>query len=188
MCNSFFVPTSRREHLDWLKSRRGKLLIVGQQPQSNDKNDPLSPDNPMWSGYRLMQMAGLTAQEYRDVFERININYEAEKTFRTSSLQKARAVEIYKTLHPEDTLIILGSGVLKCFRGLVGDLEPCELYCTRYGPRGAEKQGHSVIMIPHPSGLNRWYNDPSNTARAAACLRALATAPRDMNLLEEALK
>lgn len=32
--------------------------------------------------------------------------------------------------------------------------------------------GADVVVLPHPSGINRWYNDPANVARARRFMRA----------------
>lgn len=172
---------SYESQLSALHAICNKIVIVGQQPQSNDPEDPLSCDHPMWSGYRLMQMAGLTPEEYRRIFYRINLNYLPDKTFKVSTPQKNRAAMIWKTLHPTDTLIILGTAVLKAFKGFVDDLPPCEIREVVgpfvYLPEADDMvrmQLHRVVLIPHPSGLNRWYNDPNNTKRAAETLRRLA--------------
>jgi hypothetical protein len=34
-------------------------------------------------------------------------------------------------------------------------------------------QGVPAAVVPHPSGVNRWWNDPANVARASAFLRGV---------------
>lgn len=165
---------SYETQLEELRRAHKKIVIVGQQPQSNDPEDPLSCDHPMWSGYRLMQMSGLSPEGYRETFHRINLNYLPDRKFSVSTPQKNRAAMIWTTLHPDDILVILGTGVMKAFKGLVGELEPLQPHLTKRIKDGRYVAGHSVVLIPHPSGLNRWYNNPENTRRAAEALRGLA--------------
>ena len=35
----------------------------------------------------------------------------------------------------------------------------------------------NAVVIPHPSGLNRWWNDPANTERARRFMRSLLEVP-----------
>lgn len=159
---------SRQTQLEDLESYPyPKILIVGQQPNSNDPEDPLSPDDKMWAGYRVMSLAGLNPQSYRDTFHRVNINYENEGKFTTSVRQKNRAIDIWKCVKKGDTLIILGTAVEKCFTGLLERMEPCKPYDVRRAGIA------TAYLIPHPSGLNRWWNDPSNTLLATQTLRQI---------------
>lgn len=162
-----------------------KILIVGQQPNSNDPEDPLSPDHAMWAGYRLMQLSGLDPASYRKTFHRININYENEGKFTASVRQKNSAIEIWNTLKKDDTLIILGTAVEKCFKGLIDSrLEPCvktpswkPLQYPYVKPGDSfytvRESWSDIYLIPHPSGLNRWWNDPSNTMLASNTLKQI---------------
>lgn len=162
-----------------------KILVVGQQPNSNDPEDPLSPDDKMWAGYRVMSLAGLNPQSYRDTFHRVNINYENEGKFTVSVAQRNRAIDIFKIVKKNDTLIILGTAVEKCFKGFFDSrLEPC-IRTTMWkalehpylapGDQFYTVREHwaDVYLIPHPSGLNRWWNDPSNTLLATQTLRQI---------------
>lgn len=63
------------------------------------------------------------------------------------------------------TLVLLGRKVCSAF-----ELESPEwLGWYRSAIHGV------MIAVPHPSGLNRWYNDPENTSRAAEVLSAVAS-------------
>lgn len=155
---------SKQSQIDALRDFWGpKIVIVGQQPNANDPEDPLAPDNPMWAGYRLMSLAGLTPGEYRDRFQRINLNYEAESKFRVSTPQRHRAMDIFTTVREDDILVILGTAVEKAFKGLLPPLQPCIIQKAH--------RNVDVVLIPHPSGLNRWWNDPMNTKLAVETLK-----------------
>lgn len=39
---------------------------------------------------------------------------------------------------------------------------------------GTVLRGRRAVVVPHPSGVNRWWNDPANAARATAVLRSIA--------------
>lgn len=42
--------------------------------------------------------------------------------------------------------------------------------------RWTESRGAKLVVIPHPSGIVRWWNEPENVERAREFLTALATA------------
>lgn len=37
----------------------------------------------------------------------------------------------------------------------------------------ARVAGAAVVVVPHPSGVNHWYNEPENVARMRRFMRAL---------------
>lgn len=132
-------------------------IIVGQQPSGNHPDNPLATANPIWSGARLARMANLPGDDFENHFLRVNINYEPEDKFRVNEFTRAKAREILKVFRPTDRVILLGSAVAKCFRGLVPEKIVTGPFAT-----GETSTGLKVAVVPHPSGLNRWYNDPSN--------------------------
>jgi len=62
-------------------------------------------------------------------------------------------------------LLLLGQKVCDAFG--VSDPEWLEWY--------ASQLWRPMIAVPHPSGLNRWYNDSENAARAGDLLRKVCT-------------
>lgn len=147
-------------------------ILVGQQPQSNDPDEPLDPTNPAWSGARLARMASLSPDLFKASFFRININYMAEEKFRVNEITRARARRIFQVLRDGDRVVLLGSAVEKCFSGLVPPLEPeVEGMIVNSGSTLSRVK---FFSIPHPSGVNRIYNDPMNVREVGEFLRTLA--------------
>jgi hypothetical protein len=76
-----------------------------------------------------------------------------------------RLVEVIKeAFSPKDIVLLLGRRVQRAFGFEV--LKPLDRYWdSEWSPR--------FMMVPHPSGRNRWYNDPVNRAQACVELRVM---------------
>lgn len=66
---------------------------------------------------------------------------------------------------PGDAVLLLGRRVVRAF-GLE-DLRPLGSVSRSAGI------GPIIVAVPHPSGRNRWYNDPANAADAEDVLRSV---------------
>ena len=62
-----------------------------------------------------------------------------------------------------EKLVLLGRTVGRCF-GVTGDYL-----------RVTIREGHPFLLFPHPSGINRWWNDARNRRRAGRALRRFVT-------------
>jgi len=143
-------------------------IIVGQQPLGNLPDEPLSAQDPKWSGARLARMAGLTPEEYESHFMRVNVNYTGDETFKVNDITKRKAVEIWRTFREGDRVILLGTSVAKCFTGLIPPELPTSLEPVVKSSTLTKAQ---VAVIPHPSGINRMLNDPSVVAEIGEFLQ-----------------
>lgn len=146
-------------------STRVRGLLVGENPGKNTHPDmPLFPWPEKSSAGRLMAMSHLTPGEYLGGLYRRNVCYGREW-----SRQEARATarEIITVLFdmPRDlAVIVCGVKAAEAF-GLSGDFwDPIKLDSRQ-----------TAIVIPHPSGLNRIYNDPQNMELTGAWMRWAAT-------------
>ena len=146
-------------------------IIVGQQPSGNDPDEPLSTANPIWSGARLARMANLPGDDFERHFRRVNINYNPEDKFRVNAFTRARAQDLWSVFRANDRVILLGSAVEKCFAGLLPEMHPMIEGQGSQFTFGLAYSGFRVAVVPHPSGLNRWYNDPSNIIAVGQFLR-----------------
>lgn len=72
----------------------------------------------------------------------------------------ARAIEALGA--PGDAIILLGREVAKAF-GLDDMAEVSTV----------DRGRATIYLIPHPSGLNRWYNDADNRSRVARVLKRI---------------
>jgi hypothetical protein len=73
------------------------------------------------------------------------------------SLARKRADKIQKLFERYDRVVLLGENVARAFRvkGTIGVLDARNKFC----------------LIPHPSGVNRWYNNKENKELASRTLR-----------------
>lgn len=125
------------------------LLIVGQQPRrTTPRRSPLNGP----SGWRLADWCDMTFAELRRACVIVNLVDHA------GTLSSEESREAWRRIWPalaKDRTIILGSAVARAAGFAAPPLEWAEL------------DGRQVALVPHTSGLNRWYNDPENLRRAA---------------------
>lgn len=135
-----------------------RFVVVGMcNPLGEDPRMALWTKPEGCSGYRLWQMAaartGVSEEEWLAMTDRRNL-CRGEWDFETARMQ---AREWTAELSSR-TMVILGSDVARCFpsTGMV---------CQWARPKGTPPRAAPPwIHIPHPSGLNRWYNDHANRA------------------------
>lgn len=131
-----------------------RFVIIGMcNPQGNE---PLWPEPVGSAGHRLWQMAAartnVSKDEWLSITDRRNLCSGPEWV-----MEEARmTARLWTPELRSRTTILLGSEVANCFpsTGLL-----CQ-WATPHGtpPRAAPPWIH----IPHPSGMNRWYNTPGH--------------------------
>lgn len=133
-----------------------RLTLVGEaNPHSDDPWMALFPLPRGCAGDRLRRLLGLSRTQYLVRFDRVNLcgRHWSSKTSRRRA-QDLRASGGH--------LILLGRRVAGAF-GVEADYlavvrdHPCVFY-----------------LLPHPSGLNRWWNDERNCDAARAFLSRLS--------------
>lgn len=141
--------------------RRRVALVGMNNPTSSREAHALWPSPSRSTGARLWELlharTGASQEDYLRAFDRYNLH-----TGRLFSIVKAR--QGWRTLHPMlieryDTIVLLGGAVQRA----------AGLSC------GSVYMSSSLICIPHPSGLNRWYNSPANRAVVEIILEELYT-------------
>lgn len=152
-----------------------KPLLVGEMnPYGADPDYALYPLPEHASGGRLQRILGLTRDEYLDKFDRANL---CEGKWSMPAARR-RATELLNGEH--DVYILLGRKVADAFRHpgaspfttsfsyrslvVVGDAE------ALLNPPLVQKVR---VYLPHPSGLNRVWNDPHAADEARRLLRLL---------------
>lgn len=132
-----------------------KPLIIGQAPGPNtNPNTPLHPKH--YSGRVLCEAMGLQPYDYLRLFERTNLlgHYPGKKQGGEDRFPIAEARVAARALRPlfaGRQVILLGRNVADAFHG--------------YGGVPFLHWHKHVAVIPHPSGRNRWWNDPTNQER-----------------------
>lgn len=131
-------------------------LIIGEAPSKNE-----FPPTPIEGriGRRLASYAGLSFEEFLTRFDRVNLlsvrQDTAEKGFtfdRVAALESWRIIA--RRIKPGQTVLLLGKRVADAV-GCVNDyFEPCRLV-----------GGITLYVVPHPSGVSRWWNDEKNKER-----------------------
>jgi uracil-DNA glycosylase len=143
---------------------RKRLLIVGQGPSRSHKSGIQALDGK-GSGDRLAKLAGISRGELMARAETVNVlehycGSNGKGDSFSISVAKERAFEIQKSLWEYDRAVLLGQNVAKAF-GLD----------FKVGQLSWKMNGCEVSMIPHPSGVNRWYNKIENRELAGEVLR-----------------
>lgn len=132
-----------------------KPLLVGEaNPYGGDPFYALYPDPPGCAGHRLCRLVmGLSAQEYLELFDRVNL---CRRAWSTKEARVATACAIGR-----DRVVLLGAKVCKAF-------DVAYLPCTVAG---------RFVVLPHPSGLCRFWGRPGAFTTARECLRGAGVLP-----------
>ena len=135
-----------------------KPLIVGMAPGHGDSSKPIEGR----IGRHLAQLSGMPYEEFLERTERVNlVEHDVPRGSWPTEEARARAKVLVQLFVPKRIVLLLGRPVAQAF-GL-GALD-------YFSPTRASLLGSSspaiVYVVPHPSGLNRWWNDPANVAQA----------------------
>lgn len=148
-------------------SCKGKPLIIGEQPSKN--GDPSKPIQGR-IGERLAECAGLTFDEYMEKFDRMNLlDVRAEYSgkgmdFNVKAARSTARELITRAFLPGRLILILGKRAASAF-GMTSIA-----YFQRMVINGAE-----VYVVPHPSGINRWWNLPENEQQMIRFMRTVVS-------------
>jgi uracil-DNA glycosylase len=149
-----------------------KPLMIGEAPSKNEHvPQPLSGR----VGKRMAECCGLTLEEFLDFFERTNLLKERqdtkEKGFEFDSV--AAALEAEKlwhdgvTFHNDRVVLLLGHRVATAFGAA-----NVYLIEQHLGTRA------KVYVLPHPSGVNRWWNESANVKTMNEFMRRVVVEAR----------
>jgi len=145
-----------------------KILIVGQGPSKSGLGQEALTGLKK-SGGALAKLFGLAPEQLHARADCINLlsqwhgkSSKGDK-FPLKMAQKT-AQAILNSWKNYDHIILLGSNVAKAF----GFHQLPLLTWTEIEPCGCK-----LAIVPHPSGINRWYNDAANKRAATSFLREL---------------
>jgi uracil-DNA glycosylase len=138
------------------------MLVIGQEP-GRGKDEPLSGR----AGKKLAQLAGLSLDDFLKATERINLlprwwgkNGKGDRAPERLLRNAARQL-IHSDILDGRTVLVVGLATAKAL-----DHE------------AVGRRTWHQITIPHPSGINHWWNEPKNEQLASRVLRMfLAGAP-----------
>lgn len=139
--------------------------IIGEAPGPNTHRKlALFPTPVRSAGGRLFAYSKLTAAEYLGRFARRNLYSAIVPWSRFEAESRAYEVLTWlrRSMPTVRRVVLLGGRVGAAF----GLGEP---WSSR--SEGGTSDGLMLIVIPHPSGRNRVYNDPAARARAGAEIR-----------------
>lgn len=132
-----------------------KPLLIGQGP-GRGKGEPLAGR----AGKKLAQLAGLSLDDFLEATERINLlprwlgkNGKGDQA-PPRLLRNAARQLIHSGILDGRAVLVVGLATAKAIDR--------EAECRR--------TWHQVT-IPHPSGINRWWNEPKNEQLASRVLR-----------------
>lgn len=155
--------------LDYLEGRiaRRPGILIGQAPSRRSRAEtPLTGGR---SGARLQELMGLSLAGYVRLFARANLldawpgMAGAKGDAFPQRLARIAALDMLDAGLLRDRLVLfVGAGTARAFRFPAPPLD------------WAEHAGTLCACVPHPSGVNLWWNDPANEARARAFLVDLA--------------
>jgi uracil-DNA glycosylase len=148
------------------------LLIAESPSRTSDPERPLSGR----SGDRLRALLGA---ELEDVFAVANLldSWPGRDAGGGSKLPpadaRAAAVAILARCR-RDRIVFVGSRVARAFGVPAPVLEPCRWYDARlFAPFNGRRWPAAVALLPHPSGLCRFWNEPANVELARRFLRSV---------------
>jgi len=133
------------------------LLLVGQAPSSDTNGRaPFSGR----SGRRLAELMGMTHEEFLDRVPATNVLpcYPGKsRGAKGDAFPMNQAVASARTMEFGDAklVVLVGKNVARAFGRKDHD------YFEEF-----ELRGRRAVIIPHPSGVNRWWNEPVNVETA----------------------
>ena len=128
-------------------------LLVGQAPSRT--SDPRRPLEGKGAPARLAGLLGMRAEDLNRSFRRMNVLDEwPGRCGKGDAFPAGLAREAAKKVRLRGRVVFLGKGAARAF-GFRGEF----LGWSDFG-------GSRAAIFPHPSGVNRWFNDAGNRRRA----------------------
>ena len=144
---------------------RSRILLIGQAPsRTSQGKQPFSGK----SGKRLAELAGISQKDLRRYFKMVNVlDYWPGRGGKGDAFPTGRQVpdRLRKMVASYAATIFVGRGVAARFKFNAPQ------YLTWYAC--SPRKSRTAAILPHPSGINRWYNDPQNLKDAQMFLRGI---------------
>jgi len=158
-------------------------VLVGIAPsRPGSEGQPLSALGGRSTGATLAELAGLSASQYMMRFDRVNLCATTQASTIRTSVGRPYAEMLAGSLLRGRRVVLLGMNVVECFGLEEFRCDLAEWFDTREirpqagwaGYRAGMVPPFNYAILPHPSGRNRWYNEPANRERARAFMTELA--------------
>ena len=149
----------------------GRILLVGEDnPYGSNPRHALFPLPPNAAGGRLMRHLGLRRATY--LGERVRrINLCQGKWDGTEARARTRGIKFFDA-SSYDAVVILGAKVRDAFG--FNDRDFFEAFTTVHPGNGATS---NYVVLPHPSGRSRPWNDPEARQKARDLLARFSDLP-----------
>jgi hypothetical protein len=149
-----------------------RLALVGEAPGPRTRADcPFYPYPPNSAAGRLLALLGWSRSQYLLTFARMNLLSEWPGPSFPVAKAKECVPHVVAALHPRP-MLLMGKGVAAAFG--VPALPACVLV-ERHVPHSELGTVLArVAIVPHTSGRNLWYNDPSNRVKVREFIESLA--------------
>lgn len=144
-----------------------RAVLIGMNNPINSRPEyVLWPDPVGCAGWRLWQLirdqTGCSKKAYLDAFDRLNL----VPGKRWDAKEARRSAEKLMTSLRGRRVVLLGQDVRQAFR----------VPRLLFHPQNIE--GVEFRQLPHPSGLNLWYNEAENKVMAGTLLAELGNIKR----------
>jgi hypothetical protein len=173
-------------------------VLVGIAPsRPGAEGQPLTSLGGASTGATLAGLAGLSNMDYLRRFDRVNLCPSVQPSTIPLRLGRDNAMNLAGSLLRGRRVVLLGANVLACFGlgkefgssnqgfGTLAHMTPNVPYMAWFPENGRPATGYAGFklgmslpfhwaVLPHPSGRNRWYNDPANREAARAFMTELA--------------
>jgi len=152
---------------------RGKILFVGQAPsQETDGMPPFTGK----CGRRLADLMSMSQKEMLTKHDFVNVLDRWPGSSRKGDQFPIKeAIQAANVLRPTLSgrwVILLGSNVAKAFK--IKSFRYFNSFELPVDPTPGSPMIPWVCVVPHPSGVNRWFNDPTNKLVAKKFFQELA--------------
>ena len=142
---------------------QAKILLIGQAPsRTGDPNTPLLGR----LGNKITSICGLTESEYRRQFDRRNVLPKwPGRNGKGDAFPLNEARKRARRMLPDITsrrVIFIGKNSARAF-GFKANFLTWQTFAN-----------NRAAILPHPSGINRWWNDPKNRRRAGRFMKSAA--------------
>jgi uracil-DNA glycosylase len=140
-----------------------KVMFIGQAPSRITEGSPAFTGN---TGRKIAALMGISHADFLARFDGTNLlEHYPGKSGRGDAFDVRLASVYARVIWPTlpRRVVFVGKRVATAFG--FADLAPCSW---------VESGDRLVALLPHPSGVNHWWNDAGNREKGRAFLRELA--------------